>query len=725
MKKTNLTRSLLAACSIVALSAVAYGCSSGISQSEADRQAAEAAAAAAAEAEAAAKKAAEEAAAKAEADRLAAIEAARTAINMAATAADAQAAKDAVDDIATATEAAGLQAAVDARIMALDMMAREAAQKMALADAAGMIDTSDLSTQAAVDAARAAIVMLRGALAAAADVSDADKAMYMSMLDDAVMAVDTAQGGIDTATRRMNQMDALESASMALQTALAALAGQAPTQAQIDAASSALADLNSAIGGAADLTADETATYQREADNAAAPISTAQTSLDDAEEKAEEEAARKAAEEAAAAAAAMAVTASKLYAGISVPTATDANTADTDTATGTRFAGYVTVADTPTGASVGDIVVGISDDDDVALSEDKDAMVDDHHGWTGMMFTASPMGGGTYEAVVYSNVGESTEGLKFGSAADDDDYQYTLDAGNNMELTMDDTNAGAGWAARVASPSFDQSAGVKEFELGTNMVRLMIAGSYHGVSGTYNCTPAASSTCAVQVAADGFNLGGTADADNAFTAAGGTWTFTPSNAEARIMSTPDANYASYGWWIHKAADDGDFTASAFVADRGTGEGAASGITALQGTATYMGGAAGKYALRSSTGGTNDAGHFTADAMLSADFGDDMITGTIDNFMGADGMARDWSVELNETDISDVGVIDGLGGDANDEQVGTVWTIGETAADAGGQWSGALYNNEAVSGVPQVATGTFYSTYGEAGRMVGAFGANEQ
>ena len=63
---------------------------------------------------------------------MAAIEAARTAINAAETAEAAQMAKDAVNDIATATEAAGLQAAVDARIMALNMMAREAAQKMAL-----------------------------------------------------------------------------------------------------------------------------------------------------------------------------------------------------------------------------------------------------------------------------------------------------------------------------------------------------------------------------------------------------------------------------------------------------------------------------------------------------------------------------------------------------------------------------------------------------------------
>ena len=422
-------------------------------------------------------------------------------------------------------------------------------------------------------------------------------------------------------------------------------------------------------------------------------------------------------------AAAMAATAAKLYAGISVPTATDANTADTATATGTRFAGYVTAAGTPTGASVGHIVVGISADDDVALSEDEDAMVADHHGWEGKRYTRTmPATDGMYEAIVYSNVGDPTEGMKFGSPAADDDYQYTLDAGENMELTMDDTNAGADWEERVASPSFDQSDGVKEFELGNNMVRVMVPGSYHGVSGTFNCTPAASSTCAGRVAADGFDLGGTTDADNTFAMTGGTWTFKPGNREDRLMEQPDANYASYGWWIHKAADDGDFTASAFVADMGTGEGAAAGLDTLNGTATYMGGAAGKYALRSSTGGTNDAGHFTATATLEANFTDNEITGTIDDFMGADGMARDWSVELNETDVGATGVIDGTN-DAN-AQVGTVWTIGDMEGDAGGQWSGALYDNS-DGGVPQVATGTFFSTFGTEGRMVGGFGANVQ
>ena len=84
------------------------------------------------------------------------------------------------------------------------------------------------------------------------------------------------------------------------------------------------------------------------------------------------------------------------------------------------------------------------------------------------------------------------------------------------------------------------------------------------------------------------------------------------------MSRQDGDYASYGWWIHKAANDGAFTASAFVDEKGT-VAPATGLNALNGMATYMGGAAGKYALASSTGGTNDAGHFTARATLEADF----------------------------------------------------------------------------------------------------------
>ena len=359
---------------------------------------------------------------------------------------------------------------------------------------------------------------------------------------------------------------------------------------------------------------------------------------------------------------------------------------------------------------------GVSDGDGVitvtngavtqALEEDKDVMVAALKGWAGKRHTASGTGvAGTYEAMVYSNVGDPTEGDPF-------DEEYTLN-GTTGE-TADVTTLTGYATSRVAIPSFDQSAGTKTFDLPTNAVRVILSGSYHGVSGTYYCTPTDANTkCSAAVAASGFTL------------AGGTWTFKPSNPDAMVMSVADTVYASYGWWLHKSANDKTYTASAFVDDKGEVPNAV-GLGTLQGTGTYMGGAADKCALSSSSGGTNDAGHFTARATLEADFNDDMITGTIDQFMGADGMSRNWSVELMEQGVNGTGTIlgdDGNGTAGTDEKM-TKWTIDGTAAAAAGQWSGTLYDN-GDDGVPMVATGTFNSEYSTSGRMVGAFGANKQ
>ena len=622
----------------------------------------------------------------------------------------AQAAYDAVKEDVTAAQGEKLQAAVDARIMAIQTAARVADQKEALSTAAGNIDTSDLSTQEMVDAARTAIAALRGALDDADDVSDEDKATYMTQLNDAVAAVNEAQGGIDTDERRENQMTALSDASTALQAALAALAGSTPTQAQLDAANNALADLNTAIADGADLTDAEKATYVREAANAAAPINTAQMAFDAAEDE----------DQKAADAAALA-DARKLFLGIG--RAPLLSTGD-----GARSAAYSGTNDVNITVTMDDAAVGDGTDVTQDLTEDKKATVPANHGWAGKKYTASGTGvDGTYEAYVYSNVGDPTEGDPFNE-------EYTLnaaDAANPGELPITGDVATA--TARIASSSFDQSAGTKEFKLATNTVRVSISGTYHGVSGTYYCTPAASSTCAVQVAASGFTLGGTADADNAFTAGGGTWTFKPGSPTAKVTSANDMHYASYGWWLHKA-ENGTWTASAFVDDKDDGADttnvpAATGITALRGTATYMGGAAGKYALYSSTGGTNDAGHFTARATLEADFNADMITGTIDQFIGADGQSRNWSVELKKSAIGDTGLIRRSDDDnsdlaATDPGAMTAWTIDGTAAGDNGAWSGSLQAN-GDDGVPAIGTGTFYSRYSSSGRMVGAFGVNKQ
>ena len=610
-----------------------------------------------------------------------AYETAKAAIMTAETAEAAQAIVDGAADDVSGTELISLQAAADARAGALAMMARVDAQKMALMDAAGMIDTSDLSTQALVDAARMAIAGLRQAIADAADVDDTS--MYQTMLDNAVDAVDTAQGGIDTDTRRTNQMAALSGASDTLQAALAALSGATPTQALLDAANNALDALKMAIMDGADLTDTEKAPYQHEADNAAAPIMTAQTAFNEAESEAEK-----------AKAAMMAVTAMRLYAGIGA----------------TPLTGHtVTMADTGV-LSVDPADVAPANLANQALTADKDTMVADNHGWEGMRHTAEPEGDvGTYEAVVYSNVGEPTDGAKFNDSANGG---YTL----NDDGQIADVTSVTDYAGLVDSSSFDQSAGTKTFDLANNREYLELTGTFNGVPGTYTCTPTAIATdrdtCGSTVAASGFTL------------IGGTWTFEPNDPEQRLKNVPDAIYASYGWWIHKSEDGETFTASAFVVDRGDVPDA-TGIDTLQGTATYMGGAAGKYSLRGDTGGMNDAGHFTARAMLEADFGDDMISGTIDMFMGADGESRNWSVELMEQGIGATGTI--LGDDGTGDAKMTKWTIDGTAGAAAGQWSGSLQDN-GDDGVPKVGTGTFHSTYGQNGndgRMVGAFGVTKQ
>ena len=530
--------------------------------------------------------------------------------------------------------------------------------------------------------------------------------MYASQVTAANMAVTSAENALALEGRRTVQMAALTSASSDLTTALGALSSP-PTQAEIDAAQAALNALNTAITDAADLTDAEKNSAQLAAATAMGRIAGAEEALMAANEEAEEE--QQKADEAKAAA--MAATAAKLYAGISAPTTGDI-------ANGTFNAndrvGAYNTAETAILVSIGD---GTNTPTAVSatLSEDEDTMVAANHGWAGKRY-ADPAGGDEYEAIVYSNVEAPTMGRKFGSPAavtPTGAYEYQLNANGALALT-----SGTDDGERVAFTGVTRTAGTETFELpdpnpGSATV-INIPGSYHGVSGTYNCTPAdAAAGCSAAVAADGFTL-----------SSGDTWTFTPSSAQARVMDAADTAYASYGWWLRKAANDGPFTASAFVDELGT-VAAASGLTALNGTATYQGGAAGKYALASSTGGTNDAGHFTARATLEADFTNNTtetaITGTIDMFIGADGEPRDWEVALNGSQIGDTGEI---GNASASTGVDTVWTIGDDAASKSGNWTGTLRNN-GDDLVPQVATGTFYTEYGTAGRMVGAFGANKQ
>ena len=191
MKKTKLTRSLLAACSIVALSAVMYGCthSSGPSQTELDA-ANEATAAAAAKADvdaAASATAAEEAAA---ASATAAEEAAAASATAAeeAAAASATAAEEAAAASATAAEEAAAASATAAEEAAA---AAATAAEEAAAAAATAADDAEAARQAAQDEAD----RLQAAADTAADAADAAAAMAHSAklgkLAEAIGAVDS------------------------------------------------------------------------------------------------------------------------------------------------------------------------------------------------------------------------------------------------------------------------------------------------------------------------------------------------------------------------------------------------------------------------------------------------------------------------------------------------------------------------------------------------------
>ena len=604
--------------------------------------------------------------------------------------------------------------------------AQQAAAQMALDEATATRNTlqmqvTEIDRSTDLGAAVGAAVDAANGLA---DMRSADDIANAEMLlatargmhtedDDYADQIAMAQMAIDRAKAR----NAADMAVMAAQTASGMLTDD-QSKATVEAARAAVNAAKQAVMDNADaLTDADESGFNAQIALAEAPVGPLESKIAADEEAEKQRLAEEEEEEQRKANEAMAATAAKLYAGISAPTG-DANSL----AANDRAAAY-NDAGTPTGATV-DTHILVSNSGDTALtaafvlSEDKKTMVAANHGWAGKRY-ADPAGGDEYEAFVYSNVEAPTPGRKFGAAGvtetdDDREFQYAL---TNGGLTFAQLTA-TGAAARIALTGVTRTAGTETFELPDpntgNRQNITVPGSFHGVAGNYICDTGSARTdaCTAAVAGEGFTLAG-------------AWTFTPTNAEARVMDSVDTAYASYGWWLLTAAD-GSFTASAFHDVKGAVTPLVeTTLTGLQGTANYMGGAAGKYALSSSTGGTNDAGHFTARAMLEADFGDGTaagtITGTIDQFMGADGMSRDWSVELKEAVIAFADPNASLTRTEDDD---TVWTIGETAAAASGEWSGSL-RDQGEDGVPNVATGTFYSEFGTAGKMVGAFGANEQ
>ena len=145
----------------------------------------------------------------------------------------------------------------------------------------------------------------------------------------------------------------------------------------------------------------------------------------------------------------------------------------------------------------GNIEVTMGTADAVDLSEDKDTLVAANHGWAGKRYTRStPATGGMYEAVVFSAP----------EAGDKFSMEYS---GNIVDGTLNEAET-EGTASRVASPSFDHSAGVKSFELPAgdtaDDLRQLSRGARH-----LQLRARRGNTCAARVATSGFDLGGVTD----------------------------------------------------------------------------------------------------------------------------------------------------------------------------------------------------------------------
>ena len=279
-----------------------------------------------------------------------------------------------------------------------------------------------------------------------------------------------------------------------------------------------------------------------------------------------------------------------------------------------------------------------------------------------------------------------------------------------------------------------------------------IRGTFDGAAGVYICTGTGADVCRSTYLV-GDSTTSTPDSGTPYVllSGGGTdgWTFIVDNANAMVtLGDPAASamFVTYGYWMRElSGDDGWTDVRPFSENGSNGVPHANGVAqAIKGSASYSGSAAGMYAIYHPVAADSSSGHWTANAMLTADFDEQMVSGELTGFM-AEGQAMDWKVELLEADINAADpapsppsrsrstetsgfFLDGSGhGFANAEN-GTVWTMGDMDGEKTGSWygdfwaAGATVDSTAANNpAPAAATGVFWAEHGDTARMTGAFG----
>lgn len=243
-----------------------------------------------------------------------------------------------------------------------------------------------------------------------------------------------------------------------------------------------------------------------------------------------------------------------------------------------------------------------------------------------------------------------------------------------------------------------------------------VSGTFMKAPGTYTC-----------IATGGCTMAAT---EAGVTVVDAQWTFTP--AAGATLQQPDAQYLQFGWWVRKDKD-GPTHAGVLYREVVPQVGTATLVTIvdsapLVGKASYAGAAAGKFAISDPLrAGHDNAGHFTANAKLDADFKatGSTLSGMIDGFRLNDGSDDPgWSVELQKTGWDGT---DKFATSATRDDDQTVWSINGAKGGASGAWEAQMFDENANdnSNVPTSVVGSFSSKIGSTHSMVGAFGAEKE
>ena len=225
-------------------------------------------------------------------------------------------------------------------------------------------------------------------------------------------------------------------------------------------------------------------------------------------------------------------------------------------------------------------------------------------------------------------------------------------------------------------------------EVNADAIGLRVGGTYDGVSGTYTCDDGNCVGTKTDITLSSFVE--TVDGERSFTTEG-TWDFKPSGITSDVRQMRDTEHLYFGIWVEEpnvASNDHDYE---YIMGGGDNAFTEVGRVGLPGTASFRGGAVGKYVTRNQVGENARIGSFTAAADFTATFGGSpTLEGRLTNFRDGSQTLSGWSVHLGGG---------GVGAATNEPAIfdeGTITAQAATAliggVSANGGWGATLYGN---------------------------------